>query len=196
LYSMSLSPLNHLLKATSKTTVEKCLNLSFITRSEDTTSTIKAINTLLEIESLDEASQLHEALLSCIQIALSTGSVDALAELFTTEGADVDPKLKQLVGKTIANSLDDWKEAAAFNRVSLPRLVDFDWTLHLIKASNEVSTINNQQSVVMSLLVEEQQTSARQLPDIRTVDFELSREALETVIDGLGKIRDQLGRMG
>lgn len=193
---MSLSPLNHLLNAASKATVEKCLNLSFITRSQDTTTTVKSIQTVLKIETLDDASQLHKALLMCIQVALSTGSVEALAELFDAEGADIDPKLKQLVGKAIANSLDDWKEAAAFSRVSLPRLIDFDWTLHLTKASNEASTINAQPSMVMSLLVEEQQTSAWQLPECQTVDFELSREALETVVDGLGKIRDQLGQMG
>lgn len=144
--------------------------------SSSTQSITKTIQSLLQLETLEEALQLHEALLACIRTSLAAGSVEALAELFTAEGTEVDPKLKQLVGKTISNSLEDWKEAAAFSRVSLPRLVDFDWTLHLTKASNEVATISDQQTVVMSLLVEEQHSSTRQMPECQTVDFELSRE--------------------
>ncbi len=47
----------------------------------------------------------------------------------------------------------------------------------------------------MSLQVEDIATTTKSLPDTRQVQFELSREALETMIDGLGKIRDQLGAM-
>ena len=31
---------------------------------------------------------------------------------------------------------------------------------------------------------------------VEKISFELTREALETVLDGLGRIRDQLGAMG
>jgi hypothetical protein len=48
----------------------------------------------------------------------------------------------------------------------------------------------------MALTVENAPVRVDQLPDCQTIDFELSREALETVIDGLGKIRDQLSLMG
>lgn len=51
-------------------------------------------------------------------------------------------------------------------------------------------------SVIVALNVEDQASSAHELPATRTVEFELNREALETVIDGLGKIRDQLSKMG
>jgi hypothetical protein len=47
----------------------------------------------------------------------------------------------------------------------------------------------------MSLQVEDAPSSTNALPDTRQVQFELSREALETMIDGLGKIRDQLAAM-
>ena len=50
--------------------------------------------------------------------------------------------------------------------------------------------------VVVGLEVEEQPTSIEELPVTRRVDFELSREALSTMLDGLGKIRDQLSAMG
>ncbi len=51
-------------------------------------------------------------------------------------------------------------------------------------------------SVIVALNVEDQPTNINEMPNMRTVEFELSREALETVIDGLGKIRDQLSKMG
>jgi hypothetical protein len=51
-------------------------------------------------------------------------------------------------------------------------------------------------NVVVALNVEEQPTNVNQMPSTRIVEFELSREALETVIDGLGQIRDQLSKMG
>jgi hypothetical protein len=47
----------------------------------------------------------------------------------------------------------------------------------------------------MSLQVENLPETTNQLPTTQTVNFELSREALETMIDGLGKIRDQLKNM-
>ena len=47
----------------------------------------------------------------------------------------------------------------------------------------------------MSLQVEKQSDFTNSLPVNQTVNFELSREALETMIDGLGKIRDQLKNM-
>ena len=34
--------------------------------------------------------------------------------------------------------MDTWKEAASQNRISLPRLVEFNWALQVTKASNEV----------------------------------------------------------
>lgn len=51
-------------------------------------------------------------------------------------------------------------------------------------------------TVIVALNVEEQPSSTHELPATHTVEFELNREALETVIDGLGKIRDQLSKMG
>lgn len=51
-------------------------------------------------------------------------------------------------------------------------------------------------SVIMALTVEGAPNRVDSLPDCTVVDFELSREALETVLDGMGKIRDQLSLMG
>ena len=50
-------------------------------------------------------------------------------------------------------------------------------------------------TVLMSLTVESLPTSTTAMPDTQQIKFELSREALETMIDGFGKIRDQLNSM-
>jgi COMM domain containing 9 len=51
-------------------------------------------------------------------------------------------------------------------------------------------------NVIVALNLEDQAESVLELPAVRTVQFELNRESLATVIDGLGKIRDQLSKMG
>jgi hypothetical protein len=79
--------------------------------------------------------------------------------------------------------------------VSLPKLVDIDWTLHVKKSSSQVSRMKVPVALV-GFQIEDQPTTSASLPETRRVDFELSREALSTMLDGLGKIRDQLSAMG
>ncbi|RYH30589.1 hypothetical protein EON65_04725 [archaeon] len=50
-------------------------------------------------------------------------------------------------------------------------------------------------SIIMSLNVESTPTFSGHMSKVETIDVEMSREALETMIDGLGKIRDQLHNM-
>ncbi len=76
----------------------------------------------------------------------------------------------------------------------MPKLQEFDWSLNFQRASSEIAEIQIP-SVLMSLQVEDIPESTINLPKNQTINFELSREALETMIDGLGKIRDQLKNM-
>ena len=128
--------------------------------------------------------QLHAALLRCIQAPLASGSIETLGELFKSEGNEVNPKLQQLVGQVINSKLDSWKEAAAFQRVSLPRLIDFDWTLCHSKSSSEVPVLGSQ-SMNLSLLIEDLPHSTEELPKTRRLNCELNRQTLDTFI---GKI--------
>jgi hypothetical protein len=47
--------------------------------------------------------QLRKALLKCIQAPLASGEIESLAELFQVKGADVNPKLRSLVGQVTVN---------------------------------------------------------------------------------------------
>ena len=101
----------------------------------------------------------------CISITLFSGQLEDLAALFEESGKDVNPKLKSLVGQIITSKLDIWREVLYFNylnafdtiqritdiilqqasidgRVSLPRYVDMNWSIHVKKASSEVNYSN------------------------------------------------------
>lgn len=155
--------------------------------------------------------QLRGALLDCIQAPLSSGNLEDLAEFFQLDGQQINPKLKQLLGQvsyplhmlatpydehwqTIGSRLEAWKEGSALGRVSLPRLQDFNWSLQFQRASSEVAEMQIP-SVIMSLNIESTPCFTGDMSKVETVDVEMSREALETMIDGLGKIRDQLNNM-
>mmetsp|Transcript_15617 Transcript_15617/g.16362 ORF Transcript_15617/g.16362 Transcript_15617/m.16362 type:complete len:196 (-) Transcript_15617:122-709(-) len=192
---ISLQALNYLLKASSKETVEKILNLVFISRYDTSKTVTPTIKSLLDLEEESQAEELYQALLICVKCVLGSGELSDLAELFKESGNEVNSKLKSLVGQIITNRLEVWKDAAASSRVSLPKYLDVDWTLNIQKSSSEVVHMNIP-SLLVELSLEPTPETTDAPPSVDKISFELSREALETVLDGLGRIRDQLGAMG
>jgi hypothetical protein len=79
--------------------------------------------------------------------------------------------------------------------ISLPRLLHHDWTVHKQTASSTVQQMNVP-VILVRLRVEGKTQELGVIPPVREVDFELSSEALETMLDGMNKIKDQLQRMG
>ena len=78
------------------------------------------------------------------------------------------------------------------SRPSLPRFVGSDWRVDVKTESDKVSRMAVP-SVLVDLKVQDQPSSTERVPCTRHVEFELSKEALQTMLDGLGRIRDQLG---
>lgn len=190
-----LSSLNVLLKATSKQHVEKCLSLVFASRIESSIECINAIRSILSLDLIEEAEALYSALLECIQVSLLSGTVESLAELFGEKGTEVDPKLRSLVGKIIESRLTSWKEASSMNRVSTAKLLDHDWALHIQRSSSQVTAMSIP-SVIVQLKVQDQPWMIGKVAMVNNVDFELSEESLNTMLDGLGKIKEQLSLLG
>ena len=99
-----LSPLNHLLKAPSKATVEKVLNLTFASRGDIPQPTIDHFKELLDVAD-PEAEALYRATYACVDVSITTGSVEALGQLFEQqqEGSAeaVDGRLKNLIGQVV-----------------------------------------------------------------------------------------------
>ncbi|CAH1787713.1 unnamed protein product [Owenia fusiformis] len=75
--------------------------------------------------------------------------------------------------------------------MSLPRLTDFDWRVDIKTASDSMARMNVP-TCILQLKVQEAKTNIAERPNENNVNVELSKETLETMLDGLGKIRDQL----
>jgi len=51
-------------------------------------------------------------------------------------------------------------------------------------------------SVQMTMQIENEPTSINNMPEVSNVVFEVSAESVQTIIEGLGKIREQLSLIG
>ncbi|XP_034444162.1 COMM domain-containing protein 9 isoform X2 [Hippoglossus hippoglossus] len=97
------------------------------------------------------------------------------------------PSLKNLITKILLENSPTWRTEAA---VSLPQLKDLDWRVHMVTGSDSLSRMSVPTCLVQ-LKVEDPCPSAGS-ESVSTVTVELSRESLDTILDGLGRIRDQL----
>eukprot|EP00472_Partenskyella_glossopodia_P005284 CAMPEP_0197518128 /NCGR_PEP_ID=MMETSP1318-20131121/3257_1 /TAXON_ID=552666 /ORGANISM="Partenskyella glossopodia, Strain RCC365" /LENGTH=158 /DNA_ID=CAMNT_0043068225 /DNA_START=38 /DNA_END=514 /DNA_ORIENTATION=+ len=134
--------------------------------------------------------------------------VEALEEVITgTLYGDLDrngtvkllPKkaskeLKILLANSIADFLPSWRESCVNNIVSPPKLLDFDWRVDIASSSNVLSRMLVP-SVLVEMTLQDEATHHREMAGTRNVQFELSKEALGTLVKSLGKIRDQLANI-
>jgi len=136
-----------------------------------------------------EIEQLASAVDRLVRIAVFR-QLDAalIAELFP---ADFHANLLKLLTKIIAANMPAWKESAAASHIGPPKLIDFDWRVDM-KASSDALSRMSVPAVLVAMQIQDQPAKQSQVPPIRTVQFELSPEALSTMLEGLTKIRDQL----
>ncbi|XP_047134112.1 COMM domain-containing protein 9 [Hydra vulgaris] len=80
-------------------------------------------------------------------------------------------------------------DSDVFNPVSLPRLVEFDWCFDVVAASNNINRMAVP-TCLLRLKVADYGNSNEEKVQVKTV--QLSKQTLDTMLDGLGKIRDQL----
>lgn len=205
-----LAPLNCLLKAPDKRAVEKVINLVFVEMASSSSQPQRSstssflpegcageVQELLDLpnESQEEAFQLVAALQECISVSLYSNRMEDLAALYEQEGQEVNAKLKSMIGSIITAKLGVFREAAIANRVSLPKYVDMNWAINMKKCSSKIPAMNVP-TVLLKLQVQGQVTRANEVPDLENIDVELNKPAIETLLDGLGKIRDQLSSLG
>uniref|UniRef100_A0A8C7QBY2 COMM domain-containing protein n=2 Tax=Oncorhynchus TaxID=8016 RepID=A0A8C7QBY2_ONCMY len=100
------------------------------------------------------------------------------------------PSLKILITKIMLEHSPTWRNEALSNQISLPHLVEMDWRVDMKTASDSVSRM-----AVPTCLVHmkvEDSSCLRGSGALSSVTVELSKETLDTMLDGLGRIRDQL----
>ena len=106
----------------------------------------------------------------------------------------VDPKIIKLLAKLIVRQAPAWKAIMSQQRIAWPRLLDMEWRVDMKTASQAVSRMSVP-TVVLGLTVEEQPTDVNAMPQAQTVNFELSREALQTMLTGMKQIATQLDQL-
>jgi len=189
--SRSLAALSFLLRAKSKQTVVRLFNRAFMYRNSklDEVPRSAMANDLTISE--EEAERLLLAMIEIVQTMLYTSSVADAMQKIDDDPTDVDARLRGLIQQILQAQLPTWRDASIIQRPSLPRLVDVDWRVDVKAASDQVANMSVP-SVLMNIKVQGQPTHTTQVPQCQNIDFELSKEALSTMLDGLGKIRDQL----
>ncbi|XP_017295346.1 COMM domain-containing protein 9 [Kryptolebias marmoratus] len=98
--------------------------------------------------------------------------------------------LKNLITKILLENGPTWRTEALSHQISLPQLKDLDWRVDLVSGSDSLSRM-----AVPTCLVQlkmEDPCPPAGGDSVSTVTVELSRESLDTMLDGLGRIRDQL----
>ncbi|KAK2880634.1 COMM domain-containing protein 9 [Channa argus] len=96
--------------------------------------------------------------------------------------------LKNLITKILLENSPSWRTEALSNQISLPQLKELNWRVDMVTGSDSISRMSVPTCLVQ-LKMEDRCTPAAG-ESVTTV--ELSRESLDTILDGLGRIRDQL----
>ncbi|KAM8751567.1 COMM domain-containing protein 9 isoform 1-T1 [Acanthopagrus schlegelii] len=81
-----------------------------------------------------------------------------------------------------------WRTEAVSNQISLPQLKELDWRVDMVTSSDSVSRM----SVPTCLVQFKMEDPSAGGESASAVTVELGRESLDTILDGLGRIRDQL----
>eukprot|EP00029_Vermamoeba_vermiformis_P007333 TRINITY_DN3145_c0_g1_i1.p1 TRINITY_DN3145_c0_g1~~TRINITY_DN3145_c0_g1_i1.p1 ORF type:complete len:190 (-),score=16.12 TRINITY_DN3145_c0_g1_i1:34-603(-) len=187
-----MDALKLLLNASSQKSVEEIFVLAYKRRNENfTDKEKKALAELLSV-TVEEASKL----LLATRIVVSEALFNAMEaeDIMQYLPRDLNDKLKQLIAKIITHHMPKWKEQAVNTQISLPRFQDIDWRVDITSASDQMHRMNLP-SVIVQLKVNDNPQSLGEEPVTRNVNFEMTREALDTVLEGLWQIRDQLGSL-
>eukprot|EP00057_Strongylocentrotus_purpuratus_P004585 XP_003729007.1 PREDICTED: COMM domain-containing protein 9 isoform X1 [Strongylocentrotus purpuratus] len=183
--------LNFLLKASGKDVVQHACEHAFLYHNV-LTFPIEVIGKTADGLGINvrDAEKLLETLRKVIKHALYIGCTDATS-VHAVFPAGFHKNLKELLSRIIGDKLDKWRQVAIENKVSQPKLVDFDWRVD-IKTSSDTLARMSVPTCILQLQIEETASRSHLMPGMSTLNVELSKEKLDTMLDGLGKIRDQL----
>ncbi|XP_043119206.1 COMM domain-containing protein 9 isoform X2 [Puntigrus tetrazona] len=177
-----------LLKAPSKDAVRQICTESFPVGASKNQSTVERTANALSVSS-SEAMQLLTAfhMLSHHVVYQSLTSPEQIQSIFPES---FHSNLKNLITKIILENSVAWRNEALSSQISLPKLVDLEWRVDMKTASDSLSRMAVPTCLLQMKLQDTPCISGS--PSESTVTMELSKETLDTMIDGLGRIRDQL----
>lgn len=189
-----LSALSLLMNAGSKVVVQRCFGKVFFYRAE-----LGQLDPSFMMEELrvqeGDARRLARAILDVVRAVLWDDDVDAVDALLAERKASLDDRLLGLIKQVLGQQLGHWRDASVAGRPALPRLLDLNWRADATAATDVASAINVP-SIIVNLKIQDQPRRRDEMPEEKNVTFELRRDALQTMLDGLGRIRDQLSSAG
>eukprot|EP01125_Pyxidicula_operculata_P000653 TRINITY_DN10649_c0_g1_i1.p1 TRINITY_DN10649_c0_g1~~TRINITY_DN10649_c0_g1_i1.p1 ORF type:complete len:205 (-),score=38.55 TRINITY_DN10649_c0_g1_i1:117-731(-) len=201
-----MEALNHLLQAPSKKTVQEIFIYCFKNRRKQLS--VKHTSDIVQFLQQKINEQQAEELIDTVKLVVSETLYYSMTEsqLEKFLGDSVDTKLKGLIIKIIVNCIPSWREESIRSQVSLPRLRNIDWRIDIKSASDQIirmsvptvivqlqvdETLKNVSQQNLESNNEDSQLSSTSSPS-RNIHFELSKDALEIMLEGLEQIRKQL----
>lgn len=176
--------LDLLKKAPSKNVVDKiCTEVFKERRSTTSERLVSGLETALS-SPREPIERMIVALKRLIQIAVYENS----AELEPLFPASFHGDLKDLLLSIFDARLGDWRIAAQETQVSLPRYQGVDWRIDVKRASENVSSMAVPGVLVTVDVADDGSPS-------RAVTFELTKQSLAGMVDGMEKIKEQLGSL-
>ncbi|NXO00241.1 COMD9 protein, partial [Rhinopomastus cyanomelas] len=140
-------------------------------------------------DSPEEAEQLVAALHNLTRHVVYRGLATA-EEILALFPENFHQNLKNLLTKIILENISAWRSEAQASQISLPRLVDLDWRVDIKTSSDSINRMAVP-TCLLQLKIQEDAALCGSSP-ISDVTVELSKETLDTMLEGLGRIRDQL----
>uniref|UniRef100_A0A4X1SJ16 COMM domain-containing protein n=1 Tax=Sus scrofa TaxID=9823 RepID=A0A4X1SJ16_PIG len=184
----NFAALQSLLKASSKDVVRQLCQESFSSSAVGSKKLLDITCSSLSVTQ-EEAEQLLQALHRLTRVAVFRDL--SSAEILALFPENFHQNLKNLLTKIILEHVSTWRAEAQANQISLPRLVDLDWRVDIKTSSDSISRLAVP-TCLLQMKIQEDPSLCGDKPSVSAVTVELSKETLDTMLDGLGRIRDQL----
>ena len=193
---MSLKALSLLSSAPSKSALAASLNRTVLYLSQVNPSPYPPppVSELLSSFSLNANQQesLYAALRKFTSVVLDqhTPTSDTAAfvkSLLSSNAPDLDPKLAELLTTVTPTLAATWRESAIHNKVSPPTLTTLDWRVSLPRSATN-SSVTSGATLLLNLMVKDGDMEKK-------VPLELDKAGVDSLLDGLKKIKDQLNKV-
>ncbi|XP_053881116.1 COMM domain-containing protein 9 [Malaclemys terrapin pileata] len=178
-----------LLKASSKDVVRQLCQECFSSSTRGSSKLIDSTCSNLSVTS-EEAAQLICSLHNLTRHIVYQG-LSSAEEILSLFPENFHQSLKNLLTKIILENVSVWRSEAQSSQISLPRLVDMDWRVDIKTSSDSIGRMAVP-TCLLQLKIQEDAALCGDNPVISAVTVELNKETLDTMLDGLGRIRDQL----
>jgi hypothetical protein len=138
--------------------------------------------------------QLLSSLAHLLHLFLYHGA-DTKETFFALLPADFHPSLRGLLARLMLTRLPEWREELLNSMIGPAKLVDFDWRVDLVTSSSSLAAMAAAPTVMLEMKTQPPPTSTNLMQPLESLQFEMTPQALATLLNGLEKIQSQLSAM-